>query len=249
MTTLDLRFRASGLVFEGYPASAAPPAVRAAAEELFLAFAEMSVEDFRASIDAKDTLMLVRDGERVVGTLAAKWHGVPHPATGRLHHVLTVHHTAILPEYRGRNIVQHSGLKLLLRHRRRHPLAPTWWLFDTFSFRSYLGMSRNFPFSWPTPRRPVTPPGPAALVDALLRKEAGPRWDPQAGIVRWTGRRLRDDEHPSPERIASDPDVAFFVARNPGHREGHCLACVASLSWTNLALAAWNSFVARPLRR
>ncbi|MCB9688295.1 MAG: hypothetical protein H6735_24870 [Alphaproteobacteria bacterium] len=240
----------AGLRCEVWPGDDVPGPVLAELTRMYREVADMSADDFAASVAAKDFAVAMRDesGE-VVGTLVAAWTQVPHPRTGSPAWLLGVHHTSIRPAWRGKNVVQVSGLQLLFRHRMRHPLAPTYWLFDTFSWHSYLGMARNFPASWPTAARPSFPPDEAAIVRAAMAvyPEA---WDEAAGVLRWGGRKLRESEAvPPAERVASDPDIGFFVAANPGYVQGDCLVCLASLAWRHVALAAWTSFVGRPLRR
>lgn len=244
-------YRAGGLRCEVWPSERTPSATLDDMARLYLGVVEMNRADYERSIAAKDYTVAMYDPRaRPAGTLCVKWHAVPHPRSGEQAWLIGVHHAAILPAWRGRNIIQASGLEFLLRHRREHPLAPTWWVFTTYSYRSYLGMARNFPRSWPTARAPRMPEHEAAMVDALMSRMYPREWDRERGVLRWSDRKLSADEaEPPPERIASDPDVAFFLRANPGYASSDCLVCLAELSWTNLALAAWHSYIRRPLQR
>lgn len=244
-------YRAGGLRCEVWPTDRLRSRTLDDIAALYLDVVEMRRSDYERSLAAKDYAVAMYDAEgRPAGTLCVKWHVVRSPRTGADAWLIGVHHAAILPAWRGRNIIQASGLEFLLRHRRRHPWAPTWWVFTTYSYRSYLGMARNFPRAWPTARAPTMPSSEAAMVDELMSRIYPHEWNRAQGVLRWTDRRLTDTEaEPDPAKLADDPDLGFFLAANPGYANGDCLVCLADLSWTNLALAAWRSYVRRPLAR
>jgi len=139
--------------------------------------------------------------------------------------------------FRGRNLVLKTGLRLLLREKLRRPLASAYWFFDTFSYKSYLILCRNFGEFWPRSGQ-ATPPDEAAFIDRLANERYGSDWDRDTGIVRRSGyKQLRAATAPIDARLRSDPDVSFFEAANPGHREGDMLVCLAPLTMSNLLRA------------
>lgn len=136
--------------------------------------------------------------------------------------------------FRGRNLVLRTGLRLLLREKLRRPLAPAYWLFDTFSYKSYLLMARNLREFWPH-REHRTPADIALFIDKLASERYGPDWNSGTGVVRRSGvKQLRAQTAPIEGALRSDPDVSFFAAANPGHREGDMLVCLAPLTASNL---------------
>jgi hypothetical protein len=137
-------------------------------------------------------------------------------------------------QYRGRNLVLRTGLRVLLREKRRRPLAAAYWFFDTFSYKSYLVLARNLREFWPR-RDGATPPDTLAFIDELASRRYGPDWNRESGVVRRSGyKRLRSTTAPIDRALSSDPDVNFFEAANPGHREGDMLVCLAPLTVRNL---------------
>jgi hypothetical protein len=153
-------------------------------------------------------------------------------------------HVLIRENWRGRNLLQKLGFRTFLRERLRHPLRPIYWFFDTFSYKSYLLLPRNFRTYWPRHDRP-TPPAQAALIDALAGKVYGPAWRPDRGIVVRSGqKRLRETAAPLVLARDSDPALTFFPRANPGHAEGDMLVCLCPLD-----LANWLSLAARAMRR
>src|SRR6185437_6067715 len=116
--------------------------------------------------------------------------------------------------FRGRNLVLRTGLRLLLREKLRRPLAPAYWLFDTFSYKSYLLMARNLREFWPRRDR-VTPADTAAFIDMLATDRYGADWNRATGVVRRSGyKQLRPHTALVEGKLRSDPDVSFFEAAN-----------------------------------
>lgn len=145
--------------------------------------------------------------------------------------------------FRGRNLVLQTGLRLLVREKLRRPLATAYCFFDSYSYKSYLLLARNFGEFWPRRDR-VTPSDTAAFIDRLASARYGSAWNRDTGVVRGSGyEQLRPTTAPIDGNLRSDADVRFFEAANPGHREGDMLVCLAPLTPRNLFRAitrAWR---------
>jgi hypothetical protein len=136
--------------------------------------------------------------------------------------------------FRGRSLVLKTGLRLLLREKLRRPFAKAYWFFDTFSYKSYLIPARNFREFWPRRNQP-TPADTAAFIDRLATERYGADWSRETGVVRRSGyKQLLPETAPIDGQSRSDPDVRFFAAANPGHRDGDMLVCLAPLTARNL---------------
>jgi hypothetical protein len=136
------------------------------------------------------------------------------------------------------------GLRTFLRTRARYPLRRIYWLFDTFSYKSYLLLPRNFRTFWPRRDRP-TPPRERALIDHLATAKYGAAWRADAGIVARSGaKRLRAEAAPIDARHDGDTDVQFFAAANPDHAAGDMRVCLCPLTAAN-----WWALTARALDR
>ena len=124
--------------------------------------------------------------------------------------------------------------------RRHYPRGRYYWLLITSGYRTY----RFLPLFWrnfipccdaPTPMRE------GLLLHHLAAERFGPLYNPATGVVRFERpQALRDEAGlrgiPA-ERIQSDPHVAFFAARNPGHERGDELVCLCELGDDNLTPA------------
>jgi len=183
-----------------------------------------------------------RAGGELLGTASINVHHVEFQ--GRVVTAIHTSHVLLQPEVRGRNLVQKIGLRMFLAERLRHPLRPIWWFFDTFSYKSYLLLPRNFRAYWPRFDR-ATPPSERALMHQLAAGIYGPDWRPSQGIVASSGRkRLRAGVAPLEPGPADSPDLAFISRANPGHANGDMLVCLCPLSASN-----WLSVGLRAARR
>jgi hypothetical protein len=163
---------------------------------------------------------------------------------GRAIVVISTSHVLIRENWRGRNLVQRLGFRSFLAARLKYPLRPAYWFFDTFSYKSYLLLPRNFARYWPRHDQP-TPEAEAALINQMAAAAYGPAWRPERGIVMRSGqKRLRASAAPILDAGVGGADVAFFARANPGHAEGDMLVCLCPLTPRN-----WLSLASRALLR
>jgi hypothetical protein len=186
---------------------------------------------FGASIRAKRDLVLLRgDDGRLLGIATVELFDLT--SAGRRVTVIHAGNAAFADETRGQSRVQRIGLRYFLGAKRRRPWQPVYLAYTTFSWRSYLMLTRNFRLSWP--RRDTALPGSEAdLYRQLGLRLLGERYDPVAGVARNLDRRLRPDIAAIPARLGDDPDLRYFRTRNPGYASGDVLLCLAPLSLTN----------------
>jgi hypothetical protein len=123
------------------------------------------------------------------------------------------------------------------RLREEHSRGRLWWLLLTSGFRTYRFLPVFWRDFWPRWDAP-TPPEAQARLDVLAREKLGDLYLRDQGIVRFPQpQRLRDQLDRVPEGRLADPHVAFFLARNPGWREGDELACLTEIAEDNLTAA------------
>jgi hypothetical protein len=117
---------------------------------------------------------------------------------------------------------------------RERPGRRVFWLLLTSGFRTY----RFLPVFWRDfhPRSGAPMPGAQGRLDALARERFGDRY--RDGIVRLDAPEpLRPALREVPESRLACPHVAFFLAKNPGWREGDELACLTEICPENLTAA------------
>jgi hypothetical protein len=168
----------------------------------------------------------------------------PSRFRGRRIAVINTSHVLIRESWRGRNLLQKLGFLTFLRTRLRYPLRSIYWFFDTFSYKSYLLLPRNFRRFWPRFDEP-TPEPRKALMDQLAVQLYGPAWRPARGVAVRSGRkRMRPSAAPLVLTPEASPDLQFFASANPGHAEGDMLICLCPLSLGN-----WLTLARRALAR
>jgi hypothetical protein len=195
-----------------------------------------------AELRKRQSIAMFRMNGALLGMAAIDIH--PGEFRGRSLAVISTAHVLIRENWRGRNLIQKLGLRVFLRARLRYPLRPIYWFFDTFSYKSYLLLPRNFRTFWPRYDQP-TPEPRAALIDQLATQTYGPAWRPARGLaVRSGQKRLRETAAPLALRADTDPALQFFAHMNPGHAEGDMLVCLCPLTLSN-----WLSVARKALER
>jgi hypothetical protein len=205
-------------------------------------FYDVEREYAEAELRRRQTIAMFRMNDALLGMAAIDTH--PGEFRGRKIVVIATAHVLIRENWRGRNLVQKLGLRSFLAARLRYPMRPIYWFFDTFSYKSYLLLPRNFRTFWPRYDEP-TPETQAALIDKLATETYGPAWRPARGVaVRSGQKRMRSTAAPLILGPGTDPNLEFFARANPGHAEGDMLVCLCPLTASN-----WLSLARKALQR
>ncbi len=81
----------------------------------------------------------------------------------------------------------------------------------------------------------TTPPEVQAIMDTVAGKRFGAGYDSATGVVRLDApAMLKGEFRGIPENRLTDPHIAFFAERNPGHEQGDELVCFAVLAENDL---------------
>jgi hypothetical protein len=109
-----------------------------------------------------------------------------------------------------------------------------YWFLISSGYRTYRYLPLFFREFYPRADggAPLKP-----LLDTIAAAKFGDAYDPDSGVVRLaTPAPLRDGVS-DPELRMHNPDVRFFVTRNPGHANGDELACLVPIDVANLTSA------------
>ncbi|HEY8210143.1 MAG TPA: hypothetical protein VIG99_21805 [Myxococcaceae bacterium] len=194
-------------------------------------------ERFAADLAGKQHVIMLRDvGSRALAgfsTIALR----EEPHHGRPARVLYSGDTVIHPDYWGQKVLEMAFGRFLVRQKLRRPWAPLYWLLLSGGFKTYLMLVRNFASCLPQ-RGEVASPTESAFLDAVCRRWFGDEYDPAQGTVRMKRHyRVRSGLCPVDARALANPDIAYFVERNPGHADGSELACLARVQLSDVARA------------
>lgn len=135
--------------------------------------------------------------------------------------------TVIAPGYWGQRALHSAFVKYVTAVKARHPFVPVYWFLISKGYKTYLLLVRNFPEYWPRREIP-TPQWQAAILKTLATEKFGHHFEPERGIVQFDRPmgRLRAGVAPIDREMLDDPDVRFFIEKNPGHEMGDELCCL-----------------------
>jgi hypothetical protein len=219
----------------------------------------VTYETFLRDLGEKPLVFVGTDagsGELVGFSTALFYH---HRYRGRRVGVYFSGDTIFRPRYWGQTAFHRAVTKQLLRWKVRHPLEPLYWHLICSGFRTYLTLVRNFPSHWPHHEN-ACPSWERGLIDSICRARYHSAWHPERGVVSFGGEQpvLKSAVAPITPDVLALPEVAFFVARNPGYRQGDELAMIARVDgaavlsmaakWLRKALRRHSARVAVPAR-
>ncbi|MDQ6684578.1 MAG: hypothetical protein M3Z16_05565 [Pseudomonadota bacterium] len=122
--------------------------------------------------------------------------------------------------------------------------TPLYWLLISKGHRTYRYLHAFARHYFPAPGR-ATPTPQQALLDVFCRHRFDDHYDAASGLIRLdptTATRLRSEWCDVRDGLRRSPDVAFFLARNPGFAGGDELACLCELTPHNLRSTALAEF-------
>jgi len=209
---------------------------------------------FDRDLEEKTCVFLGRDAStgEVGGFSTARFY--LHRADTRLVGIYFSGDTIILPRYWGEGGLHQAVMVAMARWKLSHPRIPLYWHLICSGYRTYLTLARNFPVHWPHHERP-TPPAMRALLHSVCRARYGDSWRSDRGVVAVNGPQpvLKASVAPFTPTVLALPEVAFFVAANPGYADGDELAMLAPItprSILHLALRqVWRRRPAQPSSR
>jgi len=201
-------------------------------------FYETTREYAELSLKQRQHLVLFRERDTCALIGMASMDLFPVAFDGRKRVVIYTAHVLLLEAYRGHNLLQKVGFRAFVSARLRYPLRSIYWFFDTFSYKSYLLLPRNFQEFWPRYDQ-RTPTKHEILIDTIAKEVYGDAWRPTQGIVVRSGqKRLKPGTAPLEALSMRTPELEFFARVNPGHAEGDMLVCLCPLTlpnWLHLA--------------
>lgn len=229
-----------------HPVEAIAPATWDEIWELSCRFYEADRGYVESRLRDHQQLALFRDRAdgRLVGMGAIQVE--PMAFQGRQLLMIFTSHGIVDEPYRGQNLLQRAGMLTWLRSFLRYPLHRKFWLFDSFSYKSYLLLPRNLRDFWPRHDRP-TPAWEAALMEHFGRLKYGDAW--RGGVVtRTPQKRLLPGTARLSDELRKNEDLAFFARINPGHADGDMLLCLIPLTAGNFR-GIVSRAIGRGLRR
>lgn len=127
--------------------------------------------------------------------------------------------------------------------RRHYGCEDLYWFLIVSGYRTYRVQPVFSDAFYPRFDKP-TPDDVQELMHTIATERFGEEYDPESGVVRLdVPSILREGYRDIPENRLSDPNIAFFAKRNPGHLQGDTLVCFCDLSedtFTKLGHRMWR---------
>jgi hypothetical protein len=188
-------------------------------------------EQFLSDLRAKQWVILLYDESRLCGFSTQTLFDFPHE--NRPTRILFSGDTIIDKDHWGSLALPVAWGRLMLSL--TSPAIELYWLLTSKGYKTYRFLPVFFHEFYPC-HTAETPAFERTLLSSVATQRFGARFDPatcvlragpgaqhlRAGIAELDGKRLRD------------PHVAFFQQRNPGHRGGDELVCLARFHTDNL---------------
>ena len=162
---------------------------------------------------------------------------------GRVIGVLFSGDTVVDARHWGQQALAFAWLRLAGRLKAKVPDRPLYWFLISKGHRTYRFLSAFAREYWPACDRP-TPPRMRALMDALAQERFGDAFDVARGVIHFGESRghLRKPFAEVSESHRRLPEVAYFLARNPGYANGDELVCLCELAEEKLRPLARRVF-------
>lgn len=240
---------ARALVARTVPVVSLDDATRAAAFALFAATYDNAVrERFERDLNEKQHVILLhdRDTSALKGfstVLVREIHSPRGPAT-----LVFSGDTVIDRQYWGQKRLQMAFLRLLVTLKLRTPGRPVYWFLLSKGYRTYLLLANAFPHA--VPRPDGDDDALRTMLDRVATERFGVEYESSSGVVRYATphERVREGIAPVTPEALANPNVRFFVERNPDHASGVELACLADVRLRDLARVAVRIAIARARR-
>lgn len=200
-------------------------------------FEGVSEETFRRDLSEKNWAVLLEDEDGALRGFSTLLYYETSVAGGARLGVIYSGDTIVDRSCWGSPVLAETWVRAVQRIERFHRPPKLVWLLISSGYRTY----RFLPVFWKEfhPRHDApTPFAARETIDRLACERFGAGYLPDAGIVRLEHpQALRPELAEIPAGKLSDPHVAFFARRNPGHVRGDELVCLANLSPDNLTAA------------
>ncbi len=142
--------------------------------------------------------------------------------------------TVMHENYWGSKTLQKAFFWYTVASKFRSPFRPVYWMLISKGFKTYLMMRKNYRLSFPAAQNP-TPPHIQKTMDAFYTSKFGSAYSPATGLITFEsslGSVRGQTAAPSEENL-KDPEVRYFLNRNPNYAAGVELACITEMRFSD----------------
>ena len=163
----------------------------------------------------------------------------PLDVTGKQVRVVYSGDTIVDRENWGTMALGLAAVRLAFSFIEEHPNQELYWFLISKGYKTYRFLPVYFHEFFPRHDQ-ETPEWARQLIDACGKNRFPDSYDAASGLVLAgaDGCRLREGVATVTEKRRSDPNVQYFLERNPDHALGNELCCIASLTRENFSPTA-----------
>lgn len=124
------------------------------------------------------------------------------------------------------------------------PHLAKYWLLITKGYRTYRFLPVYYKKFYPA-YNVVTPSNIKQIINTICNEKYGARYNSETGLVLSSheGDYLNEDMNTIPEGKLRDPHVQYFLKQNPFYFKGNELACLTSISRTNIINPLFERYI------
>ena len=203
---------------------------------------EISVEQFQRVLLSYKFVIICRD--KLDGSLRGMCllDKGTKGAVGHQYTVIKLGLALFTNYYQGGPLLYYIVFYHILKEILYHPHTPVYVMCKVFSYKSYLGLLKNFTNFYPRHDAP-TPDFEKKLVNEFADSVRGQYEDynPETFVLKREVSNLKCHVAPITEEEMKNPHIKFFAECNPGWSKGHCLFTIATVRKMDLIYILWKA--------
>lgn len=208
------------------------PALKEQMWELYSQYYNYSKESFMARIDRNDHYSFYYRGDQLIGFTGLRV--TPFRFESRWRLTIYYGQTIIHKAFRGKALMQKTGMKLMQRYWYYFLFAKVYFWCDALTYKPYLVFARTLGEYYPSPVH-RKPPEIEKLMHHIGATHYGPLYQAHTGVVLKPEKYVQDPASKIKEGDLNNPIIAYYQQRNPGYTEGNGLLTLAPVSSQNFA--------------
>lgn len=144
--------------------------------------------------------------------------------------------------YQGGPLLYYVVFYHILKEMLYHPHTPVYVMSKVFTYKSYLGLLKNFTNFYPRHDAP-TPSFEKKLINEFANSIRGQHedYDPETFVLKRELSNIKGHIAPITEEELKNPHIKFFAERNPDWSKGHCLFTIATVRKMDLIHILWKA--------
>jgi hypothetical protein len=190
-------------------------------------------ETFLADLEEKQIVFMFRDQKtkKILGfsTIYQKKEFIPSAGKARF---LFSGDTVMDRSIWGSKCLQIAFFSYIFRTKLLSPFTPVYWMLISKGFKTYMMMRRNFHNSFPAKDKKI----PKRIEKAqhyFYKRKFGDLYDHDVNLIKFQTRKDSVKTSYSVVPESQNPQIQFFLERNPGYAQGDELACIAEIKYSD----------------